>query len=228
MKKTLKIVLIVFVILAVLVSVVAIWQWDNIKSVYIALNSTPEKIDNLIKQNETKTDEILEKITDVKMRPLTDDERKMLESGELSKEDAIKLINGERNEEEQSEKISEADKKASKKRIDDIIARIYLLRAEYLNALSSLEAEAKATASSIPKKDRTTSKKLELIEKFTGRGVALEGQCDSKMERLLAELKSELERSGLDMTVISEIKSVYASEKQLKKSELFSKYNRYR
>ena len=94
MKKTLTIVLIIFFVLFGVAAAACIWQWDNIKAVYIGLNSTPEKINSLINENEAKTNKILEKITDVQMRPLTDEERKQLETGELSEEDALKLIMG--------------------------------------------------------------------------------------------------------------------------------------
>lgn len=283
MKKTLTIVLIIFFVLFGMAAAACIWQWDNIKAVYIGLNSTPEKINSLINENEAKTNKILEKITDVQMRPLTDEERKQLETGELSEEDALKLIMGidkeskifdiyddeifdksgnnkkakdksnisnsdsyknkddiilrkdsdvnkalQNNNYDKITDVSKKDDKVTSASVDAVIARIYLLRAEYLNALSALEGEAMSAASSIPKKDRTTSKKLELIERFTGKGASLEGQCDAKMEKLLTELKVALEKSGGNMSVISEIRSVYASEKQLKKSELMSKYNRYR
>lgn len=286
MKKTLSIVLIIFFVLLGVVAAACVWQWDNIKAVYIALNSTPEKINSLINENETKTNKILEKITDVKMRPLTDEERKQLETGELSEEDALKLIMGKDKEADlfdiydddifdKSDKSNITKDKSNKNKsdsfkgkddiilkkdskvnkalqnkkennnadaskgdntynkgtsasVDAIIAKIYLLRAEYLNALSNLEGEARSAASSIAPKDRTTSKKLELVERFTSKGASLEGQCDAKMEKLLTELKVALEKSGGDMSVISQIRSVYASEKQLKKSELFSKYNSYR
>lgn len=116
---------------------------------------------------------------------------------------------------------------ADTSKVDDIVSRIYLTRAEYVNALSSLEAEAKSTAGSIPNKERTISRKLDLIDLYTGRAVALEGQCDSKMESLIGELSAELKASGSNMEIISQVRSVYATEKELKKSQLLSKYGKY-
>lgn len=221
MKKVLKIVLIFVLVLVVASGAFVIWQWNNVKALFIALNSPSEKITTLIEENNAKTNEILNKLTDTQMRALSDDERKQLEEGKLSEEEAIKLING-------KTESTYDNKKGKSEEIDKIISRIYLLRAEYLNALDNLVAEAKTAVSSVSPKELTISKKLELAEIFTGKGVALESQCDAKMESLISQLKSELEKINGDMNVISDIRAVYESEKKLKKSELFNKYNPYK
>ncbi|MBR5539370.1 MAG: hypothetical protein IKU61_05670, partial [Clostridia bacterium] len=62
---------------------------------YVAVTSSNEAIVSQEAENDRKTQEILDKLTDVTMRDLTEEERKMLESGLLSYEDALKLIMGE-------------------------------------------------------------------------------------------------------------------------------------
>lgn len=219
MKKTWKVLVIVLLILAIITGALVVWQWNNVKVFFTALQYSADEIDTLITENEGKLDSILNDLSEGDMRGLSDEERDMLLNGELSEEEAISLI--------QKHKEENATAPKDTGRVDEIISRIYLLRSEYVGALSGLEAEAKAAAKKIPKAERTISKKLALIEAYTGRGAALEKQCDAKMENLIQELKAELQKTGGNTSIISEIRSTYASEKRLKKSQLFGKYSKH-
>ena len=123
--------------------------------------------------------------------------------------------------------VEEDSSEKAKLKIDAVVAEIYKLRSEYVSALSNLEAEAKAMAKSIPKKQRTATKKLEMIEIYTGKAVALEKQCDAKMETLIAKIKAELKGRKESHSLVSEIRSLYESEKKIKKSQLLNKYKKY-
>jgi len=237
MKKGLKITLIVFVVIAVVLGALAVWQWSNIKAVFMSFKYSSEEINALVAENEEETDRILKKITTSDMRHLTDEELSRLQSGELSEESALDLIKGcsesDNADGEKSEgksgKTSDVNysAKASGSKIDDIIARIYLLRAEYVGALAGLESEAASYVRSIPSKEWNVSKKLEVVDTFTGRAAALEVQCDARMNSLIRELEAELRRTGGNVGIISEVESVYAAEKELKKSQFLSKYGKY-
>lgn len=68
------------------------------EEIYIAISaitSSDEAIESQKAENDKKTQELLDKLSDVTMRDLTEEERKMLESGLLSEEEALKLIMGE-------------------------------------------------------------------------------------------------------------------------------------
>ncbi len=107
-------------------------------------------------------------------------------------------------------------------RVDSIISKIYDLRYEYVNKITMLEAEARAE-----KNGATADEKLELIERITSEAVALEEECDAKMNAYLKELTSELRRLGRDTSMISEIRTVYQQEKEQKRSQLLNKYDKY-
>ena len=211
MKKVLKTVLILFLSIAVILGALALWQWENVKVIFMTINHSQEEIDALVLENEQKTAQLLKKFTDTELQNLTDEEIEKLSKGEMTEEEALKIIN----------KNKSADK------IDDIISRVYVLRAEYIGALSALESEALGAKKSIPKEQKTISKKLELIDYYTGRAAELEKQCDAKMEALISELEAELQKSGRDMSLISEVRSAYQGEKSAKKSQLLAKYNKY-
>ncbi|MBR2500199.1 MAG: hypothetical protein IKB60_03880 [Clostridia bacterium] len=65
------------------------------------------------------------------------------------------------------------------------------------------------------------------IEAYTGRAVALEQQCDAEMENIIKEIEAELKKTSSGTELISEIRALYASEKEIKKSQLLSKYSKY-
>ena len=196
MRKVIKTVLMVLLILIVLLGALTMWQWNNIKALFMSINYSTEEIDALSKENEKKISTVLKEITEA---------------------DTPKI---------EEENTSE-EKKADKRKIDDIIAKIYKLREEYVSELSMLEKEARATIKSVPKKERTATKKLELIELYTGKAAKLEKQCDAKMESLISQIKAELNGRSDNARLISEIRSLYSSEKELKKSQLLNKYKKY-
>ena len=196
MKKVLKIVLVVLLILVAVLGALTIWQWNNIRALFMSINYSTEEIDALSKENEEKISAVM---------------------GELTKAEA----------DEAKEENTSEEKEADKGKIDAIIAQIYKLRSEYVNALSALEAETKAAVKSVPKEQRTATRKLELIELYTGKAAKLEKQCDAKMESLISQIKAELKGNSDSSRLISEIRSLYSSEKELKKSQLLNKYKKY-
>lgn len=182
---------------------------QNIMAVYFALTNSQDNISQKLNDNQKDSDEILNSLTQTQMRDLTQDEVQNYNDGKLSENDAVELIKGENS------------KGGS---TDDLIAKMYLLRAEYKGMIDSLLNEAKNEVKSIPKENLTFSKKLDLADKYLSKGSALESQCDEKMETLISKLKSEISKNGGDVKIISKIRQMYENEKQLKKSELINKY----
>lgn len=108
--------------------------------------------------------------------------------------------------------------------VEDVISEIYLLRAEFLNKIDLMIADGTAEVEATPKEKRTLTFKIELMNRYMDRGNALEKECDARMEQLLAELKAALRQSGGDLSLIDEVRALYAQEKKLYKAELYQKY----
>ncbi len=215
MRKVLKILAVILIALVIILASLVVWQWENIKVLWIPVNHSQETIDTMVQENEEHINETLNELTEGNVRALSEDEREKLLKGELSEEDAIKIIK------------NTDDKKHQNDNIDDIVSRMYLLRAEYINRLTSLESEAKSKAKEVLKKKTSISEKLALIEKYTGKGAALEKECDARMKVLVNQLETELKRLGKDTKIISDVREYYEVEKKLKKSQLLSKYSKY-
>lgn len=108
--------------------------------------------------------------------------------------------------------------------VEDVISEIYLLRAEFLNKIDLMIADGTAEVEATPKEKRTLTFKIELMNRYMDRGNALEKECDARMELLLSELETALRQSGGDLSLIDEVRALYAQEKKLYKAELYQKY----
>ena len=108
--------------------------------------------------------------------------------------------------------------------VEDVISEIYLLRAEFLNKIDLMIADGTAEVEATPKEKRTLTFKIELMNRYMDRGNALEKECDARMELLLVELETALRQSGGDLSLIDEVRALYAQEKKLYKAELYQKY----
>lgn len=209
-----KVLLIVLALLFIGIAALGVWQRENIAALCVALKyRSAEEIAVKEKENEQKTKELLTSLTDLPMRELSEEERAELESGKLSEEEAKNIVKG-----------GETEDNGNSSAVDDIIARIYVLRAQYLSSLDALLGQAKAEVLKIPEEKRTTATLLNLGDVFIARGTALEGKCDAQMEALLTELSQQLKKENKSTKIISEIRSTYVSEKRLKKAALYSKY----
>ena len=90
-----NILLSILLVLVLIIGCVLIIFGDEIRILYKAMNTTPEAIESQRIENDKKTQDLLEEIAVATMRDLTDEERKLLASGDLSPEDALALIKGE-------------------------------------------------------------------------------------------------------------------------------------
>ncbi|MBO5408678.1 MAG: hypothetical protein J6A61_04685 [Clostridia bacterium] len=225
MKRKTVICILVFLLVLAVFSGVAIWQWNNITAIRYAVTYTPEKRQEMIEETKRVMKQISEEYSDVDFSKLPDEGVAMLSKGELSEEVAVAVLSGEITWEEakkqpmtlpQSSQITSEQKS----RVDEIIAKIYVLRSGYTGKIDSLVGQA---LSDYRAKKGT---KRELMNKYISMGYALQGECDSQMESLLSELSAELKRTGGDMTLISQIRSAYQTEKSLKKAEIIGKYQK--
>lgn len=208
------------------VGALAYWQRNNIMALKYALGYSQEELQAMSSQNDEKILEILEKIPESEAMFLSPDVLNMLSTGELTEEEAVTVITGkssldevikQRNQPKKNDD-SDEDKKGENANIQELIARIYALRGSYVGQLNGLVAQAKAEFLA------DKSRRGEIEGKYMSLGSSLEASCDAQIESILSQMRAELEKSGGDLGIISEIRSVYANEKSIKKAEIFSQY----
>lgn len=212
-----KIVLSIIIILLVAIVALGIWQHENIMVLLKTTSSSSESIAMEIDNSKKAFEEEVQKQYPSVISDLTAEEEKKLIKGELSVEEAVSIL---------AKKYEEVPKnttsKVSQTEIDKLIGEraieLYSLKAYYLGQLGQLEAKVKSDYLSLPKEKRNLIGKKELVTKYMSTAVGLLNQCDAKVENILSELKSDIEKLGGDTSIIKTIREAYKNEKNLKKA----------
>lgn len=120
MKKSLKIVLSVIVILFVLITILMVWQWDNIKAIYMGIAYSDEKIETKIDSTKEKLGKELEKegiVVDQKIiEGFSKEDEEKLAKGELTVDEAVEKLFG--SEEKDDNENKQADNQTAQEQND--------------------------------------------------------------------------------------------------------------
>lgn len=214
MKKRNVIILTIFIIIILAITVMAIYQRNNISAVITSVSKTEEEIakelDNSKKQLAT---ELEEKYSTV-VSDLTADEEKQIMKGELSVEEAVENINKKYEEKKtnnnNSSKVDEL--------IGDKVIELYSLKAYYLGQLGQMEATVKREYSALPKEKKNLLGIKEIANKHMGTAMSLLNQCDKQVNDLISQLEKELKSLKADTSILKTIRDTYENEKALKKA----------
>ncbi|GHU50101.1 hypothetical protein FACS1894127_4800 [Clostridia bacterium] len=246
----LRVVLIALGVITLSIGALAVWQQDNINAFMASRQHSSEELAQQLEDNEARTAAILDRLPLVSFRPLTDDEKAKLSSGELTENEAAALMivaggssSGNNTsgditdrttditiEESADITIEESAVPTAKppteveQKVSEQIARIYVLRDVMTAKLDSLLSRAKAEYSAIPSQGRTNAKKQEIGAKYLLEAQSMEAGCDAQMDTILKDLTKILKDYGGDTGIVSEIRKVYKDEKVTKKSYYLSKY----
>ena len=75
-----------------------------------------------------------------------------------------------------------------------------------------------------PKSERTKANHGAVVKSYISEGMAMEKECDARVEKILSELSVLLKDAGRDQSLISSIRNAYNDEKNSMKSRLINKY----
>lgn len=240
MVKKKRIFLIVFLVILLVAFLAVYLNRDLIFAIKDGVSYDSETLEKMAEENRIKTDEVLKSVGIETVNPLTSEEIEKLQNGEITAEEAAEKIVGVSNapagnsngsgdvapstpqtgdSSDEDTKIREADRK-----IAVLVGKIYVLKAEFESELSGLESQIISQYTSLPEEERTYSSKVKLGRSALSQANSLEANCDSQMEAILTELKTELVAAQRDASLISSIRSAYEEEKKIKKSYYLSKY----
>ena len=193
---------------------------------------TEEQQDELMKGNLSKEDAIDIVLGKKTLDEKTSDEKNVDSKGEEIKTDGkIPEKNENPTEEktppkkEQNKNPSEQDK--ANERISNLIGEIYVLKAQFTGELKNVEAWVLSEYKKLTPEQKAPDKSPaeQAIGKIMlNRVTALEADCDAKMKAILSELKTLLQKTGQDVSIVSQIRDAYENEKQITKSYYISKY----
>lgn len=240
------IVLVILFVLLICIVAAGFFVYKNHNSIMAVYYMYTNKLGDL-EQNKLQTDEkALEAIKDYgieTVRPLSDEEADRLNAGELTEEEAVDLILG-RGEETESTETEETgasaententapstsptpaeseEISAKKEEIAQLIAQMYVLKAKFTDELAAIEKWVEDQYWIYTKEygegNVPYSVKAKIGKLAYSKALALETECDNKVNDILSRLTTLLQETGQSTNIVSEIKAAYDNEKMLAKS----------
>lgn len=221
-----KAILIVGLLVLCLAGVFAYLQKDNIEAVLFASRYSAQERKVKVTEKEAELlEKIAEEMPEMQIKPLTEEEENLLKNGEISPEDALQRIMGvtspvDRGNPYKAEEKNETPAKDQNSRLQELLAKVYLMKASYSGQIDGLVSQAKQEY--IAGKGKIS--KFTIGKKYIGMAGSLEAQCDGQMEAILAQIKEELQKTGGNLSLVDEIRAAYKSEKSAKKAALIEEY----
>ena len=245
MKKKSLILLIILVLVAIIISVASIFVVKNrnkIHTAYYVLTGKGAELEQKYEEDEEKLQESMKDLGVETLRPLTEEESNKLNSGEISKEEAIDLILG-RNEEnttdnivpdatkdendknsvdventgEKKDAVSEEYKKKNEE-ISQLLGELYVLKSQFSTELTAIEdwvnsqyryfCDEYGGSENIP-----SSVKIKVGKRAYEKALALEDECDAKVNEILSRVKVLLKETNQSIVIVDEIRASYENEK---------------
>jgi len=211
---------ILLAILLVVVTILFVWQGENIKSILDGISKDTEEIEKQREENQASLVEDVNVYMQVPVREFTEEEKKQIQDGEITVTDVYQKIFEEKATEEENN-AETPDKDAITSRY---MAELYKLQNEYTAKAESLIKQGANYYESIKKHPQDAGARAATITHFTPKVRAMESESDSRVESVIKNLESELKKIGADTSIIATIRQTYENEKKYKLSYYANKY----
>jgi len=225
----------------------ATWQWNNISAALSFVRFSQDELEGKLTENDQTIKDVVDEIPNVTIRDVTQEEKDALKEGTLTQEELVQsLIQTNPKQEEKPEKepeskpAPEASKPETKpdsqteqptaqpevttqqsdyeKRLNELIAKVYVLREEFLIKLDNTQAAAIADYKAMPAEQRTTKNVASLVSRYLSKGLDMEKECDAQIEQIVVEMETLLKANGGDLNIAQTVYDTYVEEKSLKKA----------
>ena len=199
--------------------------------------STGELQDQLDGTDQTIRDAV-DASSDITVRAPTDEEKQALRDGTMTQDELVGRLtgggqsaapaskpDGAKEPEKEEDSSAEATRKQEEyqQKLSELIARVYVLREEYTNALEDMETAAKADYYALPDGQRSVSKLAPLVSSYLAKATALEKECDGKIDAVIAEMEELIKENNGDMSLTDTVFNTYVKEKSIKKAWYLSR-----
>ena len=217
MKKWKKVLLIVLAVIVVLSAGLYIWQGENIRALYKALTMDTEK---LAAELESLRNDHHKQIEDelgitLPVKPVSADQSKELLDGTKTPEQ-IKQEMG----------IGTSLAQASTKEdiVSQCVAELYAYKADVMGYLGGLKQSAMNQWNALSKKERTATKKSEIIMNGVSQCYEYEAVVDGRVQEILEIYRAKMKAIGEHTQPIDVLWNYYCDEKEAEKAYYFDQY----
>jgi hypothetical protein len=244
-----KILLAVLIIILVLIGYFAYVQWNNIGAVVDGLRLDEEQLQQNTEAVKTEVNDYMKENQLEEIRELTEQEEKALDEGTINDNDAVKIMTGKITLDDVIEKKEQESKNSGKGKnkpqktepqpkeepanydqlISEKVAQMYVYKSRFLGKLSTLAIDAEDEFHrTFPQSEWTKDNRTKIIMKHLGEAMAMEKDCDSKVSKLVSDLKELLTKAGRDTGLADQIQKAYNDEKKNMKAAYMQEYFSYK
>lgn len=248
-----KILLAVLIVILALIGYFAYVQWNNIEAVVDGLRYDEEQIQQNTEEVKTEVNDYMKENQLSEIRELNEEEEKALEEGKIDDDDAVKIMTGKTTldevitkKEQESKNDGKVQNKPSKNEeqkndpkpkdepvnydqlISEKVAQMYVYKSRFLGKLSTMAVDAEDEFHrTFPQSEWTNDNRTKIIMKHIGEAMAMEKDCDSKVSKLVSDLKELLTKAGRDTGLADQIQKAYNDEKKNMKAAYMQEYFSY-
>ena len=208
-------------------------QRGNVDAVLKAAQYSADEIEEKRKENQQKVQEKVDSMPAITVRDLTEEERQALRDGSVTQEELTEKLVEAVSPQPMPDITADPAPAASapaetqsaaveptqwEKDLSALVARVYVLREEYTIELDNMLSEAKAEYRAMTAEQRTKTALMKFAKGYVTRALALEKECDAKMDDVVSQMEAIIKENNGDMTLVDTVVETYASEKSLKKA----------
>ncbi len=242
MKKKTVVWLSILLAIIVLLGIFAYTQRNNISAIIDSFKYSNEEIEEKLSQDKSKIENFLKEENDISIRELTEEESKALSEGKITEDEIIDIIVG--NGESPSPEPSKApqqkpnikpsvkpeeptptpdEKELAKKKVAELIAKLYVQKSKYLGKLDDIEAYVRSAYLDMPYKEQKGAKQ-KFLAQYLPEVASWEKECDAIVGGIISEIREALKESGQDSSIADTLEAAYKNEKKSKKAYFINRY----
>lgn len=109
--------------------------------------------------------------------------------------------------------------------IADEVAKLYVLKNQYIGEIEGIISEMKEVYSTLPKEQQNLTGKTNVAKGFADRIAMLEAQCDVQVDAIVNEIKRLLTLCKRDTSLADSLYQSYVNEKEITKSYYINLYS---
>lgn len=215
-------------------------QWNNVNAVIHSIFTSQEETKREIEENQNKLAALLEEEKHITIRNLTEEELTALNEGSVTEEEIIESItqkppkpneekpNSSNPNQNPTSTPTPTQKSESEKKIEQLIAKLYVQKSKYLGKLDAIEARVISEYEGNPDNYKDAQSKSNIKQVFLQKHLptvaAWEKECDATVYGIIEEIREELIKTGKDTSIADAMKKSYREEKKLKKAYFINRY----
>lgn len=222
MKRKKRTALWIVLVLVLAIGGVCVWQRNNIHALLLSRTMTQDELSDQMSRQQEKTEQAAQD-AGVSVRPMTQEEKDRLRSGEESRDELIERLAGEQEEKtpeqeqpEQTQNAQEAQpdpQAALREELNKCVAEVYVMEAEYTAWLEQANQSAIDEFGDLPEAEQTSSAKYNIGMKYLSEALNKEKECDAQMQDVETRIRNLLTQLGESTSLADEIHATYTEKK---------------